>query len=87
MNKFYVHLDMDALDPSVGRANGYSARGGFSNENLQSLLSTVASHLPVEALTLASYDPSFDTDGKVGASAFESATTLLAGLSRAALTR
>ena len=41
--KFYVHLDMDALDPSVGRANGYSARGGFSSENLQCLLSTVSS--------------------------------------------
>ena len=80
MNKFYVHLDMDALDPSVGQANGYSARGGFSNENLQTLLSIVASHLPVEALTIASYDPSYDTDGKVGASAFASATTVLAGL-------
>jgi arginase len=87
MNKFYVHLDMDALDPSVGQANGYSARGGFSNQNLQTLLSTIASHLPVEALTIASYDPSYDTEGKVGASAFESATTVLAGLSRSALTR
>jgi arginase len=81
MNKFYVHLDMDALDPSVGKANGYSARGGFSNENLQTLLATITSHLPVEALTIASYDPSYDTDGKVCASAFESATTVLAGLS------
>ncbi len=82
MNKFYVHLDMDALDPSVGKANGYSARGGFSNENLQSFLATVSAHLPVEALTIASYDPSYDTDGKVSASAFESATTILAGLSQ-----
>jgi len=81
MNKFYVHLDMDALDPSVGRANGYSARGGFSNENLQTLLSTISSHLPVEALTIASYDPSYDTDGKVCASAFASAATVSAGLS------
>jgi arginase len=87
VNKFYVHLDMDALDPSVGKANGYSARGGFSNENLQCLLSLVSSHLPIEALTIASYDPSYDSDGKVGAVAFGSATTVLAGLSRAALTR
>lgn len=83
MKKFYVHLDMDALDPSVGRANGYTARGGFSNENLQQLLATITSHLPVEALTIASYDPSYDGDGKVCASAFQAATTVLAGLRQA----
>ena len=75
MEKFYIHLDLDALDPNEGRANGYAVRAGFLNENLQKLLATIARHLPVEAFTIAGYDPSYDSDGKVCAIAFEAATT------------
>ena len=80
MERFYVHLDLDALDPSVGRANGYSARGGFLSDDLQTLLSTIAEHLPVEALTISSYDPSYDVDGAVCAAAFQASAALLAGV-------
>ncbi|HEY1583142.1 MAG TPA: arginase family protein [Chthoniobacterales bacterium] len=80
MEKFYVHLDLDSLDPSEGRANGYAVRGGFSNENLQKLLAKIVRHLPVEALTIASYDPSYDSDGRICAIAFEAAATVADGL-------
>lgn len=80
IDKFYIHLDMDALDPSEGQANGYAARNGFSNEQLQELLATIASRLPIEALTIASYDPAYDTDGRVCAIALQSVATVLAGL-------
>ncbi|MEO8440663.1 MAG: arginase family protein [Spartobacteria bacterium] len=79
MERFYVHLDMDALDPKEGRANGYTARGGFSSEKLQTLLRAIAGNLPVEALTIASYDPSYDSEGKVCAAALEAAVTVLGG--------
>ena len=78
--RFYVHLDLDALDPSVGRANGYSARGGFLSADLETLLTTVAEHLPVEGLTISSYDPSYDVDGAICAAAFQASTALLAGV-------
>ena len=80
MERFYIHLDLDALDPSEGRANGYSVRGGFSNKNLQMLLAAIAGRLPVKALTIAGYDPVYDHDGAVCATAFEAATTVLAGV-------
>ncbi len=76
MDKFYLHLDMDALDPSEGRANGYAARGGFTTENLQTLLGAIADKLPVQALTVASYDPSYDSEGTVCAAALRSVTTV-----------
>ena len=78
--RFYVHLDLDALDPSVGRANGYSARDGFLSADLETLLTTVAEHLPVEGLTISSYDPSYDVDGAICAAAFHASTALLAGV-------
>jgi arginase len=80
IRKFYIHLDLDALDPSVGRANGYAVRGGFSNESLQGLLALMTSHLPVEALTISGYDPAYDTDGKVCAVALQAAATVLSGV-------
>ena len=76
IKRFYLHLDLDALDPGEGRANGYAAKGGFKNQNLQKVLALVARHLPVEAMTMAGYDPSYDREGKVCAIAFEAATTL-----------
>ena len=84
MARFYIHLDLDALDPSEGRANGYSVRGGFSNENLQMLLAAIAGRLPVEALTIAGYDPSYDSEGKVCATALQAAATVAAELARSA---
>jgi arginase len=84
MEKFYIHLDLDALDPSEGRANGYSVRGGFSNENLQMLLAAIAGRLPVEALTIACYDPAYDHDGAVCATAFQAAATVVAELAQSA---
>jgi arginase len=73
----YLHFDLDALDPAEGRANSYSARGGFSRENAQRVLATIAKNLPVKALTIAGYDPSFDTDGAVCATAFDGISTVL----------
>jgi arginase len=78
MDQFYLHLDLDALDPSEGRANSYSARGGFSAASLLALLSTIAGELPIKALTIAGYDPSFDKDGTVCRTALNAASTVAA---------
>jgi arginase len=77
MKRFYLHLDLDALDPSEGRANGYAAKGGFTNQNLQRVLALAARNLPIEAMTIAGYDPSHDSEKKVCAIALEAAGTSL----------
>ncbi|HSU86452.1 MAG TPA: arginase family protein [Chthoniobacterales bacterium] len=87
MERFYLHLDLDALDPSEGRANGYAARGGFTGENLQKVLTTVARHLPIAAMTIASYDPAYDTEQKVCAIAVEAAATVFGELAARTSTR
>lgn len=78
MAQFYLHLDLDALDPTEGRANSYSARGGFSSADLQALLSTIAGELPIKALTIAGYDPSYDKDGTVCRTALQAVVTVSA---------
>jgi arginase len=80
MERFYIHLDLDALDPSEGRANGYAVRGGFRRPALENLLATIAGHLPVAAMTVAGYDPSYDAEAKVCATAFAAASKVVGRL-------
>ena len=78
ITQFYLHLDLDALDPIEGRANSYSARGGFSSAALQTLLSRIAGQLPIKALTIAGYDPSYDKEGTVCRTALQAAANVSA---------
>ena len=64
--RVYVHLDLVVLDPErVGKANGFVPEGGLSAEELQTALGTVRERFVVSATGIASYDPSFDEDGRV----------------------
>jgi arginase len=60
----YLHLDLDVLDPSTGRANGYAAPGGVSAVALAAFCGALRSHAPPVAVTLSAYDPAVDTDGR-----------------------
>jgi arginase len=64
--RVYVHLDLDVLDAEkVGMANEYGTRGGMDAEQLEEALGMVRERFAVAAAGIASYDPSFDTDGHV----------------------
>ena len=56
----YLHIDLDVLDPSVARANMFSAPGGLTSEALTAVVREVEAHLPISALALTAYDPSCD---------------------------
>lgn len=60
-----VHLDLDALDISVGEVNKFSAAGGLLEEDLVKCLKMVPSKTEPVSLTVASFDPSFDERGKI----------------------
>jgi len=64
--RVYVHLDLDVLDAErVGRANGFAQEGGLDTGELLTALGLVAERFDVAAVGIASYDPSFDADGRV----------------------
>jgi len=66
VGRVYVHLDLDVLDAEkVGRANEYAIRGGMDAGQLEEALGMVRERFTVAAAGIASYDPSFDTDGRV----------------------
>jgi arginase len=65
----YLHVDLDVLDPSVGRANHYAAPGGPSLETVLATVDAAFDHGRVAAATLSAYDPSADRDGRILAAA------------------
>ena len=65
VDRVYLHIDLDVLDPSEGRANQYAAPGGPSAGDLAELLLTAAWKLPVRALAITAYDPSFDAGDRL----------------------
>lgn len=65
----YVHLDLDVLDPSEGRANEYAAEGGVTVQQLTGLLDAAAAATRIVGLSITAYDPAHDPDGAVASAA------------------
>jgi arginase len=77
VDRVYVHLDLDVLDAEkVGKANEFAAEGGPNAEELQVALGMVCERFEVAAFGIASYDPTFDADGRVLRAAVASARAL-----------
>jgi arginase len=77
VSRVYVHVDLDVLDAGkVGKANEFAADGGPNEEDLQAALGMVRERFEVAALGIASYDPTFDANGRVLRAAVASARSL-----------
>ena len=60
----YIHLDLDVLDPSEGRVNGYAAPGGLSRADVAWAIERIAGELRPGAAALTSFDPAADPQGR-----------------------
>ena len=81
VGRVYVHLDLDVLDPGqVGRANQYAPDGGFDTETLGTAIGMVHERFAVAACGIASFDPAFDTGGRVLDAALAGARALTSRL-------
>jgi arginase len=78
VDRLYVHVDLDVLDAREGRANGYATQPGLTRSALLEAIAAAKRHCRLAAGAITSYDPSCDTDGRICATAFEVAETLVA---------
>lgn len=67
--RLYVHLDLDALDPTEGVANRYAAAGGLSAESVLAILDRAFARFAVAAIAVTAYEPAVDRDGRMRATA------------------
>jgi arginase len=61
----YVHIDLDVLDPSEGRANNWAVDGGLTAGELEAALQAILARFEVPAAAFTAYDPRFDPEGRV----------------------
>jgi arginase family enzyme len=53
----YLHLDLDSLDPSHGRANEYAACDGLDLETVKRLIDQVTATFDVPIAAVTAYNP------------------------------
>jgi arginase family enzyme len=77
VGRVYVHLDLGVLNPrKAGKANEFATAGGLDVEELLATLGMIRGRFDVVAAGIASYDPSFDADGRVLGAALACAKAL-----------
>jgi arginase len=79
----YVHVDLDVLDPSAGRASNWSVGGGLGPEELEADLDAIASRFEIPAAAITAYDPRVDPEGRIPPIAARLASRLAAAGARA----
>jgi arginase len=66
VQKVYVHVDLDVLDPAETPANSYAGRvpNGLAVEQIEQAIRIIGERFPICASTVASYDPQYDKNGQ-----------------------
>ena len=60
-----VHLDLDVLDESLGKVNGYESPGGLSENDLMACMNLVPSKARPASLTICSFNPNLGDGDKI----------------------
>ena len=76
VDRLYVHVDLDVLDASEGRANGYAGSGGLSRSQLLGAIRAAGRHSRVAAGAITAYDPGYDAEGRIARTAIDVALAL-----------
>jgi len=78
--RVHLHIDLDVLDPSVGRANAFAVPGGLLLAQTEAVIAAAGEHLQIAGVTFSAYDPEQDPEGRI----VRAAGTLLAAVIEAA---
>jgi len=70
VGEIYLHLDLDVLDPVETPANHLSAPDGLSVAETEEAIRMLKERFTIAGMGVASYDPSYDWEGKTLRAAF-----------------
>ena len=74
----YLHVDLDVLDPSEGRANEYAAPGGLLAADIERVVAAVGERAPIRGAAVTAYDPAADPEEAIPAIAAALTTRIAA---------
>ncbi len=61
----YVHVDLDVLDPSEGRANWFACDDGLTAEDMAAAIEQIGRRFTIRAAALTAYQPDCDPEGTI----------------------
>ncbi|CAG7930124.1 unnamed protein product [Penicillium olsonii] len=76
----HVHLDLDVLDASLGRVNGFPSPGGFLPKDLAGLMTMIPTKVDPTSLVVCSFDPRLEGGDTVARLAVKGICTFIKGL-------
>lgn len=83
-----IHLDLDVLDESLGKVNGYESPGGLTESDLIRCMDLVPRKATPTSLTVCSFNPQLGDGDRIATIAVEAIVTFVkALLETAALTK
>jgi arginase len=71
VEEVHLHLDLDVLDPSEGRANEYAADGGLTRADVETAIEAVRDRFRIRSAAMTAYDPELDPEGALARKAVE----------------
>ena len=78
VQRVYLHIDLDVLDPEIGRANVFAEPNGLFVQDVKQALSMIGQQFEIAAAAFTSYDPEVDSSKSV----FQAAKQLMEHLLR-----
>lgn len=82
VEEVYLHVDLDVLDISIGRANGYAAGGGPDLKTVLHAVEETFARFTVRAAALTAYDPQVDDTGSIADAAREIGRNIARGAAK-----
>jgi arginase len=82
VERVYLHVDLDVLDTSVGRANAYAAPGGPGLDEVLAAIDATFRRFDVAAAAITAYDPRVDDSGTIGVAAVAIAAHIASHVAR-----
>jgi arginase len=64
VRQWYIHLDLDALDPSEAASNAWASAEGLRAKEIEATIREARRLLPIAGIAVASLDPASDKDGR-----------------------
>ena len=77
--RYYLHIDLDVLDPEAARANQFAADGGLTVDDVAATIRAAADAVGIGAAAITAFDPAFDPDGRATRAAIEIARVVAGG--------
>ncbi|KAJ4331940.1 hypothetical protein N0V95_009775 [Ascochyta clinopodiicola] len=75
-----VHLDLDVLDESVGKVNGFESLGGLLEDDLMQCMSILPKKATPVSFTLCSFNPNLGDGDKIARIGIQAITTFVESL-------